>query len=186
MPAAKVDALLEQLEAHQDSLAGIKAGDALIVLQSDGNLACAKPDGSVVGLLPANVAPQLRQGSFVATVRSVKRQGESVTQLQVRLTPGEPPSDPGGRGSWVSRQVHAVRRHATLAADISSKQPCRVAGNNKTTVPSSPSFADPQPDTCCGCVRKASYFLCSPPQGPRSHLLLRRMRRMWRGSPRSS
>ena len=105
---ARLDAFLEDLAAHAGALASIKAGDALAVLQQDGGqLACASPGpgGAVVGLVPPGLAPQLRQGgAWTATVRSLKRADGAVTQLQVRLAPGEAPAEPGGHAGEAGRQ----------------------------------------------------------------------------------
>ncbi|GAB4823640.1 hypothetical protein N2152v2_010686 [Parachlorella kessleri] len=88
MNSGKVDICLEQLEAHQDALSDTKTGDALRVAQHDGTVGCSTPDGRWVGLLPSNLAPQFRHGSYVGIVRSLKRQDNVVTMLQVRITRG--------------------------------------------------------------------------------------------------
>lgn len=98
MAAPRLDCYLEQLAAQPDGLAQLKAGDALHVVQHDAGLGCSTADGALVGLLPPGVVPQLRGGSWTATVRSLRWQEGALAQLQIRLTPGElsaPP--PGGR-----------------------------------------------------------------------------------------
>ena len=95
MNSGKVDICLEQLEAHQDALSNTKTGDALRVSQHDGSVGCSTPDGRLVGLLPSILAPQFRHGSYVGTVRSLKRQDNVVTMLQVRITRGAPLEQPG-------------------------------------------------------------------------------------------
>lgn len=133
MAAFKLDAFLEQLDGAV--LGDIKAGDTLRVVESDAGLACATADGGVVGLLPAQVAPQLRHGSFVATIRSLKRQDGAVAQLQVRLTRGEPPAGPGGcaaRGLRQQRQPACAKCRAGCAASCTLHAArCQQARSNR-------------------------------------------------------
>lgn len=114
MQKLKLDLTLQPDDAYKSSLAGLKAGDALLVVQGDGgqHFLVTVAGGLQVGTAPADVAAAVhRHPDVTVKVRSLRKAADgSIGHLQVRVESGGAPAAAGTRAAPSS--AHAAEQSA--------------------------------------------------------------------------